>query len=101
MRAALLLAWLLAGAPCMAQDAGALATRSLAATCATCHGTDGHPAAGTRIAELAGQPREQLLDHLRGFRNGTRESTVMRQIASGFSDSQLEQLASYFAAQKK
>ena len=101
MKAALLLACLLAVMPCLAQDAGALATRSLAATCATCHGTDGHPVPGTRIAELAGQPREQLLARLHGFRNGTRESTVMHQIAKVFSEAQLERLATYFAAQKK
>lgn len=87
--------------PALAQDAGALATRSLAATCATCHGTDGRPAAGSRMPVLAGEARDRLLQRLRGFRDGTRASTVMQQIALGFSDAQLQQLASYFAAQPR
>jgi len=85
----------------LAQDTDALATRSLAATCASCHGTDGHAVRDSRVPALAGQPRDALLQRLRAFRDGSRPSTIMGQLAKGFSDAQLAQLASYFAAQPK
>ncbi|HEY1226155.1 MAG TPA: c-type cytochrome [Ramlibacter sp.] len=101
MRAPALLLALLLPAAVLAQSPESLQVRSLAATCATCHGTDGRAAAGTSMAGLAGQPREYLLQQLRAFREGSRPATVMHQIASGYSDAQLQQLAAYFAAQKK
>jgi sulfide dehydrogenase cytochrome subunit len=74
--------------------------RSLAATCANCHGTDGRSAAGAPIPTLAGMPRDQIAANLKAFKAGTRPSTIMTQLAKGYSDAQIEQLASYFAAQK-
>ena len=49
---------------------------------------------------LAGMPREALLAQLQAFKAGTRPSTIMGQIAKGYSEAQLEQLAAWFAAQK-
>jgi sulfide dehydrogenase cytochrome subunit len=74
--------------------------RSLAANCAQCHGTDGHAAPGSELPLLAGMPREALLAQLQAFKTGTRPSTIMGQIAKGYSEAQLEQLAAWFAAQK-
>jgi cytochrome c553 len=93
----------LAAAPfaSLAQGADALSLRSLAATCASCHGTDGRAVPGSSVPGLAGMPRDYLLQQLRSFRDGSRPATVMQQIAKGFSEPQLEQLAGYFAAQTK
>jgi cytochrome subunit of sulfide dehydrogenase len=77
----------------------ALALRSLAANCAQCHGTDGRALAGSPLPSLAGQPREQLLAKLLAFKAGTQPSTIMQQLARGYSDAQLERLAAWFAAQ--
>jgi cytochrome c553 len=74
--------------------------RTLAANCAQCHGTDGHAAAGSEVPALAGRAREELLAQLKAFKAGTRPSTIMQQLARGYSDAQLEQLAAWFAAQK-
>jgi cytochrome c553 len=74
--------------------------QSLAATCANCHGTAGY-SVGTRLPRLAGQPEADLLAALKGYKDGSRPATVMHQIAKGYTDQQLAQLASYFAAQKK
>jgi cytochrome c553 len=74
--------------------------RSLAANCAQCHGTEGHPVAGSSVPALAGRPREELLAQLKAFKAGTRPSTIMQQLARGYTDAQLEQLAGFFAAQK-
>jgi cytochrome subunit of sulfide dehydrogenase len=80
-----------------AQDANT--ARSLAASCATCHGTDGRSAGGVPPS-LAGQDRQVLLQALRDFRDGKRTATIMHQQAKGYTDAQFELLASYFAAVK-
>ena len=85
-----------------AQDAPqALYTRALAANCAACHGTDGHPLPGTHVPALAGKSRQLLLQRLHAFADGSRHSTVMQQIAKGYTEAQLEELAGYFAGQPK
>lgn len=92
----------LAAAPAMAQDAkSALYVRGLAATCANCHGTDGRAAAGSSVVALAGLPRATMVEQLKAFKSGARPATIMHQLAKGYSDVQIEQIADYFAAQKK
>jgi cytochrome c553 len=92
---------LAAAAPVAAQDAAALNLRSLAATCANCHGTEGRTVQGSSVPALAGTPKAQMLAQLKAFRDGSRPATVMHQIAKGYSEAQLDQIAGYFAAQKK
>ena len=81
--------------------ADALYLRSLAATCANCHGTEGRAVDGSAVATIAGLPRDYLSAQLKAFKNGTRQATVMHQLAKGYSDAQIEQLAAYFSALKK
>ena len=50
---------------------------------------------------LAGLPASYLTDQMTAFKSGARTATVMHQIARGYSDAQIEQLARYFAAQPK
>ena len=84
----------------LAQDAASLRARSLAATCANCHGTDGRTQ-GSVVPSLAGRERGQLASLLREFRDGKRPATVMHQLAKGFTEEQIDSLAAYFAAAKK
>lgn len=83
--------------PVQAQEA--YAARALAATCFTCHGTDGRSVDNVPPS-LAGQNRQVLLQSLRDFRDGKRAATIMHQQAKGYTDAQLEQIAGYFAAVK-
>jgi len=85
----------------LAQDRDALHLRGLAATCANCHGTNGRAIEASAVPSLAGMPREYMLRQLRAFRDGSRPATVMHQLSKGFTEAQLEQIAGYFAAQKK
>lgn len=102
MRTLAILAALAAAAPAgWAQTPDALYVRSLSATCANCHGTDGRTTQGSAVPALAGMPRDYMLQQLKAFRDGTRPATVMHQLTKGFSDGQLEQIATYFAAQRK
>ncbi|MCM5679301.1 c-type cytochrome [Schlegelella sp. S2-27] len=84
-----------------AADAQALYVRSLAATCANCHGTDGRTVDGSAVPALAGMPATYLVEQMKAFKAGTRQATVMHQIAKGYDDRQIDQIAAYFAAQKK
>ena len=97
MRIALICAAALAAAPIAvtAQDAG----RNLAASCAMCHGTTGHSVGGNE--PLAGMPKDELVRKFKEFRSGAKPATAMHQISKGYSDSEVEQIAAYFAAQKK
>ncbi len=71
--------------------------RSLAATCFTCHGTDGHSVEGVPPS-LAGQNRNYLLKQLQEFRESKRPSTIMHQHVKGYTEEQLGLIAGYFAA---
>lgn len=84
-----------------AQNKEALYLRSLAATCANCHGTDGRTVDGSAVPGLAGMPRDYMVAQLTAFKSGARPATVMHQIAKGYSEAQIQQIAGYFAAQKK
>ena len=88
--AALTLVSSLAGAA----DAG----RDIAAGCASCHGTDGRSRGA--IPALAGRDKAAIVQEVRDFRDGKRPSTVMRQLAKGYTDAQIEAAAAYFTAQK-
>ena len=80
-------------------QADALQVRSMAAACANCHGTNGAAVAG--MVALAGYDRAGLVKNMADFKSGARPATVMHPLAKGYSDQQIEQLAGYFAAQKK
>lgn len=80
--------------------AQALYTRSLAATCANCHGTLGKSVKDPGVPGLAGRPSAYLVEQMQAFKTGTREATIMHQIAKGYTDDQIKQMADYFALQK-
>jgi cytochrome subunit of sulfide dehydrogenase len=79
----------------------ALYTKSLAATCANCHGSNGVVVNGSAVIGLAGLPASYMVEQMKAFKSGARPATVMHQLAKGYSDAQIEQMAAFFAAQKK
>ncbi len=90
--------WLLGASSASAQDAAALYQRSLAATCANCHGTEGRTTQGSAIPSLAGMPKAYMVTQMKAFKEGTRPATVMHQLAKGLTDQQVESVATYFSA---
>ncbi len=78
-----------------------LHVRALAATCANCHGTNGKAPDGAAVLSLAGVQKDYIVAQMAAFKSGARTATVMHQLSKGYSDSQIEQIAIYFAAQKK
>ena len=98
--------WLLTGALLSsaglshAQSADALQARSWAASCAACHGTNGHALPG--MISLAGLPQEVTVQKMQDYKAGRMPAaTIMHQLARGYSDEQIVAIAAYFAAQKK
>ncbi|MDP1532679.1 MAG: cytochrome C [Rubrivivax sp.] len=71
--------------------------RNLAATCANCHGVDGH--ARGDMKPLAGVSADKMLAMLADFKSGTQPATIMHQIVKGYRDDQIQLIAAYFAAQ--
>ena len=98
---AIALALLSSAAVAQAQDEKTLNLRSLAATCANCHGTGGKALANSAVPGLAGIPAIYMMEQMKAFKSGGRTATVMHQLAKGYSDAQIEQLAAFFAAQPK
>jgi cytochrome c553 len=76
-----------------------LQARSWAATCTGCHGTNGRSEAG--IPALAGLDKGYIVNVMREFKTDKRPATVMHQHAKGYSDSQIERIATFFAGQKR
>jgi cytochrome c553 len=78
-----------------------LEVRSLAASCAGCHGTDGHALPGSSMPSLAGLPTTYFIARMRTFRDdGTLARSVMAQIAKGYDEQQVRDLAEYFASHR-
>jgi sulfide dehydrogenase cytochrome subunit len=90
---------LVVGGAARAEGAAIPQGARLAGTCAACHGTNG-ATKGDKLPPLAGQSKEALAAALRDFKSGKRQATIMTQIAKGYTDEQIEQLATWFAAQK-
>ncbi|MBS1143311.1 MAG: Cytochrome c, class [Proteobacteria bacterium] len=74
--------------------------RNLAATCANCHGTNGNAVKGSGMDSLAGMEKTKTLQKLADFKSGDKPASIMHQIAKGYTDAQLDLIATYFAAQK-
>ena len=77
------------------------------ADCARCHGRDGlgvaapgSPAAGA-VPIIAGQPEAYLVETLRAYADGTRQSGFMQGPAARYGDAVHEALAAHYAAQPK
>ncbi|KXB31196.1 cytochrome C [Dechloromonas denitrificans] len=83
-----------------AQAADPNLARNLAATCANCHGTNGNAVKGSGMDSLAGMEKAKTLQKLADFKSGDKPASIMHQISKGYTDEQLDLIATYFAAQK-
>ncbi len=75
------------------------AGKAKAGVCASCHGADGNSMVAM-YPKLAGQSSEYLVKQLTEFKNGTRKDPVMAGMAAALSAQDIQDLASYFSAQK-
>ena len=71
--------------------------RNLAASCANCHGTNGQ--ARGDMKPLAGMSADRIIAAMADYKSGAQPATVMHQIAKGYTDEQIKQVAGFFDAQ--
>lgn len=81
-----------------AQSGSPNLARDLAATCASCHGTNGVSVG--EVEPLAGKSKDELVRKMQAFKTGATPATIMPQLAKGYTDEQIELVAGWFAAQK-
>jgi len=77
----------------VATQADASRPAVLASTCFACHGTDGKSPGS--IPSIYGYPAEVMRSHLKAFRAGTRAATVMDRHATGYTDEEIDMIATY------
>jgi cytochrome c553 len=87
----------LVGMAGLAQAQDAHLARNLAATCANCHGTNGH--ARGDMKPLAGVAADKIIAMLADYKSGNQPATIMHQISKGYTDEQIKLVAAFFAAQ--
>lgn len=71
----------------------------LTADCASCHGTNGN-ASGDDMPSIAGRDPRYFVKAMEAYRKGERENEGMVNAAEGLSDSDLVNLAAYYAMQE-
>ncbi len=69
-----------------------------AATCVACHGARG-VSENAQWPNLAGQKAAYLVDQITAFRDGERSDPLMAPVVAQLTDSEIANLASYYAAQ--
>lgn len=72
-----------------------LQAASLAATCASCHGTNGQGIEGSAVTGLSNLSAEYIKTNMILFKTGQRPATVMHQLSKGYTDEQIEIIANY------
>lgn len=73
--------------------------RTIAASCAACHGSNGNAVAGNAV--LAGMDANYFITQMLAFKAGNRSATVMHHHAKGLNVDEINLLASYFSQQKR
>jgi cytochrome subunit of sulfide dehydrogenase len=73
--------------------------KTLAASCAACHGSQGNSIKITPT--LAGLSKGYFISQMQAFKTGQQPSTVMHRHAKGLTDEEIVLLADYFSAQKR
>ena len=90
-----LLGLILITSPSFAQtSASNMNNRSLAATCANCHGTNGVVVPNSGMPDIGQLSKDEMLTKLMAYKSGAQPGTIMPQLAKGYTDEQLNTIAS-------
>lgn len=73
-------------------------TKTIAATCMTCHGPGGKSQGAT--PSLAGLDKDYFVKAMKDFKSGARTGTIMKRHAAGYTDAEFEAMGAYFASLK-
>lgn len=75
------------------------AGKTKSAVCQACHGPDGN-STDHQFPRLAGQYPDYLVHALKAYKSGDRKNPIMSGFAATLSETDMEDLASYYAGQK-
>ena len=95
----LLVAAMLATGVFSANAADAAAGKAKSAMCAACHGADGISKVPI-YPNLAGQKEQYLVKQMKAFKSGARKDPVMGPMTKGLTDTDIANLAAYYAQMK-
>jgi cytochrome c553 len=70
----------------------------LASSCAACHGPAGRSPGA--IPSLNGKDKDFIVKALQEFKSDAKPATVMNRLAKGYSDEEIDAIATWFAAQQ-
>ena len=73
--------------------------KSKSQVCAACHGIDGNSKI-TMYPILAGQYKNYLVNALHAYKSGKRNNAIMSGFATGLTNQDIDDLATYFSNQK-
>jgi cbb3-type cytochrome c oxidase subunit III len=82
-----------------AQAGDAVAGKTKAATCGACHGADGNSLA-PNFPKIAGQGERYLVKQITDIKNGDRQVPEMMGFVMGLSETDIADIAAYFASQE-
>ena len=82
--------------PALAFAGDAAAGKAKSATCAACHGANGI-SSNDIWPNLAGQKKGYLVAQIKAFRDGKRSDPMMAPMTATLSDTDIENLATYFS----
>jgi len=68
-------------------------------TCVACHGNDGS-SVGPATPSIAGMRKPLFIKAMQDMKSGKRPSTVMRLLAKGYTDEEVEMMADFFSKQE-
>lgn len=92
----------LAGLVGLALSGGASAadvhTKTISATCLSCHGNAGKSMGA--VPSLAGINKDHFVSIMNGFKSGSRVGTIMQKHAGGYTEAEIEAMGAYFASMK-
>ena len=92
----ILAAGLLVTAQAALADGDAAAGKDKAQTCAACHGLNGI-STSPQFPILAGQYKDYIIQALHEYKSGARTNPIMKGMASGLSEDDIQNLAEYFS----
>jgi len=87
---------LMLGAQAALADGDAAAGKDKAQTCAACHGLNGI-SSSDQFPILAGQYKDYIIQALHEYKSGARTNSIMKGMASGLSEDDIQNLAEYFS----
>ncbi len=94
---ALLAAVLASALMCTPASSQPIPSPTLSNNCAGCHGTFGYSAAPMPI--IAGLSEAYFGQVMRQYKNGRRSATIMGRLAKGYTDTEIDDMAAFFASQ--